>query len=169
MNVETLCQELTQSAQIIRALVMGISQADAQIKPDAESWSILEVICHLYDEERDDFRLRLDIVLHRPDEPFPPIHPSQWVTERRYNERDLLEMLEKFAAEREKSLDWLKGLSSPNWEVTYTHPYGSVRAGDLFCAWVAHDNLHIRQLVELRRARIVRLTAPFEVGYAGDW
>src|SRR4051794_4353460 len=113
MNVETLCQELTQSGQMIRALAMGISQAEAQIKPDAESWSILEVICHLYDEEREDFRQRLDIILHRPNEIFPPIHPSAWVTERHYNERDLADMLEKFAAEREKSLDLIKGLSSP--------------------------------------------------------
>ncbi len=42
-------------------------------------------------------------------------------------------------------------------------------AGEMFVSWVAHDNLHIRQLVELRRSRIVSLTAPYEIGYAGEW
>ncbi len=39
----------------------------------------------------------------------------------------------------------------------------------MFSAWVDHDNLHIRQLVELRQARIVRLAEPYDVSYAGEW
>lgn len=39
----------------------------------------------------------------------------------------------------------------------------------MFADWVAHDNLHTRQLVELRRHRLLNLTAPYDVGYAGDW
>ncbi len=44
-----------------------------------------------------------------------------------------------------------------------------MKAGELLAAWVAHDNLHMRQLVELRRARLVNLTAPYDVSYAGEW
>ena len=44
-----------------------------------------------------------------------------------------------------------------------------MKAGEMFASWVAHDNLHIRQLVELRRSRIVSLAEPFDVGYAGEW
>ena len=32
-----------------------------------------------------------------------------------------------------------------------------------------HDNLHIRQLIELRRKWIERITQPYDVQYAGDW
>ena len=39
----------------------------------------------------------------------------------------------------------------------------------MFASWVAHDNLHIRQLVELRRNLIERMTQPYDIGYAGDW
>ncbi|MDQ2692392.1 MAG: DinB family protein, partial [Chloroflexota bacterium] len=66
-------------------------------------------------------------------------------------------------------LEWLEGLSGANWETTYTSQFGSLRAGDMFSSWVAHDNLHIRQLVELRRLRIEKMTQPYEIGYAGDW
>lgn len=140
-----------------------------RIKPNAESWSILEVICHLYDEEREDFREHLDFILHRQNEEWHRIDPQGWVPERKYNEQDFADSREKFFAEREKSLDWLKKLANTNWETTYTSQYGSTKAGEMFASWVAHDNLHIRQLVELRRLRIENITKPYEIGYAGDW
>ena len=62
MQPETLYQELAQGAEIIHALVMGVMQAEACVKPQPESWSILEVVCHLLDEEREDFRQRLAFV-----------------------------------------------------------------------------------------------------------
>jgi hypothetical protein len=169
MQFDVLYQELALGSQIIRALVGGISQAESQIRPAPDSWSILEVVCHLYDEEREDFRQRLDIILHRPDEKWPPIDPPGWVTARRYNERNLAETLENLTAEREKSLAWLRGLSEPDWEAASPTPFGPMRAGDMLSSWVAHDNLHMRQLVELRRARIVAITEPYDVRYAGEW
>ncbi|MBX3057957.1 MAG: DinB family protein [Anaerolineae bacterium] len=169
MVFENLYQELARGLEIIPLLVTDMTQAAAQVKPDPDSWSALEVICHLYDEEREDFRQRLDIMLHRPQEPWPPIDPQGWVTARQYNQRDLAKMVEKFKAERNQSLVWLKGLSAPNWEAEYTNQWGSMKAGDMFAAWVAHDNLHTRQLVELRRHRLLNLTTPYDVGYAGNW
>lgn len=97
------------------------------------------------------------------------IDPQGWITTRRYNERDLSETLDGFLAERERSLAWLKSLAAPNWEAEHVSQFGSMKAGEMFAAWVAHDNLHIRQLVELRRVRIVSLAEPFDVGYAGEW
>lgn len=169
MLFEVLYQELARGVDSIRMLVAGMTPDEARSRPSPESWSALEVICHLYDEEREDFRQRLDIMLHRPHEPLPPIDPEGWVAARQYNQRDLAEMLDNFAAERAQSLAWLKGLSAPNWEAKYMTPFGSMKAGDMFAAWVAHDNLHIRQLVELRRSRLVSLAAPYDVGYAGEW
>lgn len=169
MKFETLYQELKNSTEMIRALLSNVTQAEARRKPDADSWSVLEVTCHLYDEEREDFRDHLDLILHRQNEEWQVIDPQGWVTQRKYNEQDFSEMQEKFFAEREKSLEWLQGLSSSNWETTYTSQFGSMKAGDMLASWVAHDNLHIRQLVELRRMRIENITKPYEIGYAGDW
>src|SRR5579863_8778797 len=110
MEFETLYQDLAHGADIFRALVLGVTQAEAQVRPTPESWSILEVICHLGDEEREDFRQRVDLSLNHPGEEWPPIHPGAWVTERRYNERDLAQSLDDFLAERATSLAFLKGL-----------------------------------------------------------
>lgn len=169
MEFKTLYQELQYSTEIIRALLAGINQEESQIKPNPESWSILEVVCHLYDEEREDFREHLDFILHRQSEEWHGIDPQGWVTERKYNEKNLVEMQEKFFAERWKSLEWLRGLSKADWETIYTSQFGSVKAGEMFSCWVAHDNLHVRQLTELRRNWIERITQPYDIEYAGDW
>lgn len=169
MLFEILYQELARNAAIIQMLVAGMSHAEAHFKSNPESWSVLEVICHLYDEEREDFRQRLDVILHRQDQDFPPINPAGWVTDRQYNQRDLAEMVDKFAAERAQSLVWLKGLTAPNWDAVYTNAFGSMKAGDMLAAWAAHDNLHLRQLVELKRSWLENVTAPYEMGYAGEW
>jgi hypothetical protein len=169
MEFETLYHDLAHGAEIIRTLVIGITQVEAQVKPTPESWSILEVIGHLVDEERDDFRMRVDLTLHQPNVEWPPIHPDAWVTERKYNERDLEQSLNDFLAERSKSLAFLKELKSPNWDASHVSPYGERSAGELLASWVAHDNLHMRQLVELRRVRVQKITEPYDIRYAGEW
>jgi uncharacterized damage-inducible protein DinB len=169
MEFKKLYQELVNSTEMIMGLLADISQDEAQIKPNPESWSILEVISHLYDEEREDFREHLDFILYRQNDEWHPIDPEGWVTERKYNEKNFAEMQEKFFAERRKSLEWLKGLSETNWETTHTSQFGSMKAGDMFASWVAHDNLHIRQLTELRRNRVEQITKPYDIQYAGDW
>ena len=169
MEYKVLYQELVNSTEMIRALLKDIEQEQSRVKPDAKSWSILEVVCHLYDVEREDFREHLDFILHRQNEEYHAIDPQSWITERKYNEQDLSEMQAKFFAERSQSLEWLKTLSEVDWETTYTSEYGSVSAGEMFSCWVAHDNLHIRQLTELRRKHIENITSPYDLQYAGDW
>ena len=169
MEFRTLYQELQQSTEMIRALLLGITQEEARLKPSPESWSILEVVCHLYDIEREDFREHLDFILHRQQEDYHAIDPQAWIMERKYNEQDFGEMQSKFFVERQKSLDWLEEISDADWDTAYTSEYGTVSAGEMFSSWVAHDNLHLRQFVELRRTRIEKITEPYPIEYAGDW
>jgi hypothetical protein len=169
MDATVLIAELANGGQIVGALVAGISQEQAQVRPEAEAWSVLEVVCHLYDEEREDFRQRLDYTLHKPGETWPPIDPGGWVSSRSYNERSLDEALAGFLAERQHSVSWLSSLPAPDWEASHRTSFGLMKAGDILAAWVAHDNLHTRQLVELRRSRLLQLTQPYDVRYAGEW
>ena len=162
-------EQLTQNGARIQALAAGVHDLGARWRPDPESWSVLEVMNHLLDEEREDFRLRLDLILHHPGEPWPPIHPGEWVTSRYYNTRDLGETAAALAAERAASVAWLRGLEAPNWEAAQEMPWGTIRAGDLLAAWVAHDLLHMRQLVELFYAYAIAQQAPYAAQYAGEW
>jgi hypothetical protein len=170
MDPASLMPQMESGACAIRALAEGLSEAQARWKPDPARWSILEVICHLHDEEREDFRVRLDLTLHDPKKDWPPINPQGWVTERRYQEQDLAENLEGFLTERQASLRWLRSLETPDWKRRHEHPrFGGMDAGELFAAWVAHDFLHIRQLAHLHHAYTAHLSDPFGTGYAGEW
>jgi hypothetical protein len=169
MRFETLYQELVNSTEMIRSLLAGMTQEEAQTKPNPESWSILELLCHLYDEDREDFREHLGFILHPDGKKWHQIDPQTWVTTRKYNEQDFNEIQEKFFAERSKSLDFLQGLSVENWDINYTSEFGTMSAGEMLASWIAHDNLAIRQFVELRRHRVENITKPYNIAYAGDW
>ena len=162
--------QLATQADSIRQLCAGVGHVQARWRPDADSWSLLEVINHLADEEGADFRVRLDYILHRPEMPWPPIDPGGWVTERNYNGRDLAESLDRFSATRRDSLEWLRSLGEPDLNASAPAPWGGpIRAGDMLAAWVAHDLLHLRQLTELHYAWTQHQLQPWSVAYAGDW
>ena len=72
MQIETLFQALAAGPEAVRRLLTGVTPAEARYKPQPDAWSMLEVVGHLYDEEREDFRYRLDVMLHRPHAKWPP-------------------------------------------------------------------------------------------------
>jgi hypothetical protein len=169
MEFEQLFKQLEDNARIISNLTHGISNERARWRPDPDSWSVLEVINHLYDEEYDDFRERLDCILHHPESPWRRIDVHGRVTEREYNKRDLEESVQNFRKAREESLSWLREMESPDWDATWKAPFGQITAGDMFSSWVAHDILHIRQLVELHWFYTLTLIHPYRVDFAGSW
>jgi hypothetical protein len=169
LDLNQIVDRMRANAVAITALARDVSDAQARWKPSADAWSLLEVVNHLYDEEREDFRTRIDYVLHRPGEQAPPIDPEGWVIARAYNQRDPRESLDAFLRERDSSLEWLRGLQNPNWDAEYRALWGVLRAGDLLVAWLAHDHLHLRQLNELHYAYLAQQAAPYSVEYAGDW
>ncbi len=91
------------------------------------------------------------------------------MTAKRYNERQLDATLAAFAHEREASLKWLDTLQNPNWDSAAVMPWGSLSAGDMLASWLAHDLLHLRQLIELRYALAQESCSPYSVEYAGGW
>ncbi len=169
MEINKAITQLRHQGIVIRSLTADITEENARWKPDDNSWSILEVLNHLLDEEIFDFRQHTEHILFTPDQPWPEIDPQGWVTERAYNQNDLAETLQNFKGEREKSLTWLEELPDPNWDSSVSFPWGTLSAGDMLASWLAHDLLHIRQLVELRYQLTSADFQPYGVEYAGKW
>jgi hypothetical protein len=169
MNFEKILAQMQANPRRIAALVADVDAQQASWKPTPDTWSILEVLGHLREEERMDFRVRLDLILNHPGAAWPPIDPAGWVTAHAYNQGDLGETLDDYLNERQKSLGWLRGLVDPDWDKSETAPWGSISAGDMLASWAGHDLLHMRQLVELLRAYTVQQSGPYSPDYAGDW
>jgi hypothetical protein len=170
MDARRLTDALEHNLPVLLALLEGRSGADAARRPTPHDWSLLEIACHLLDEEREDFRARLRLLLEDPAQPWPPIDPEGWVTARGYAERDLATVLRELEAERRASVAWLRGLGEVDWTVAHEHPVlGPLRAGDLLTSWAAHDALHLRQLARRLHQEVERDAGDFSPDYAGPW
>jgi hypothetical protein len=169
MNIDYFIERFSRNRRVFESLVGEMSVEQARWRPAPDKWSILEVINHLFDEEKEDFRQRLELVLADPAQPWPPIDPRNWPTTRGYNERNLETSLNNFLAEREKSIAWLQQLSEPNWQNQNVGPNGTLSGGDLLASWLAHDFLHIRQLARLHWQYVAEIADPHQTTYAGPW
>lgn len=169
MNADFLISSLERFPKVIKSLVEELDESTWRFKPNADDWSILEVVCHLRDEEVEDFRYRVRSTLETPQQEWPPIDPPQTAIERKYQEDDPQGALESFLTERTDSLTWLHSLDSPDWGICHTHPrIGPVPAGRLLGSWAAHDLLHLRQITK-RLFESSQQAAEHSLDYAGDW
>jgi hypothetical protein len=170
MQTAYFIQQLESQADAFEALIASMPPEMLRWKPGAESWSVTETVGHLLYEERNDFRARLRVLLSGTGERFAPINPAGAVQSERFNERDLTALLTPFLRERQESVGWLRGLDSVNWDVIYPHPpLEGIRAGDFLVSWVAHDLLHLGQLIELKWAWGQTQLGGYDVRYAGEW
>ena len=169
MNIEFYTNEFLSNVNAFESLLKDVDKVQIHWKQDDSKWSLLEIICHLYDEEREDFGARLKLLLESPGTPFVKIDPVAWVNERKYSEQNYYAVLNKFINERNHTVDWLKSLKNPKWDNFYNHPkVGSVRANFILVNWVAHDYLHIRQIIRLKYDYLKHLSGE-SLDYAGNW
>jgi hypothetical protein len=164
-----IAKELGRNKGVFEHLLKNTSPAAYQWRPSPDKWNLLEIVGHLHDEEREDFRARLRHVLETPDLPMLPIQPLVWVVERNYAGQDFEGMLAKFLEERELSIAWLASLDAPAWENTCQHPLlGPMSAKMILSNWLAHDYLHIRQINRYQYGFLRHLSQE-DLSYAGDW
>lgn len=169
MDLEYFSHQLNSNANAVACLVNELTNEEARWRYKPDKWTILEVVNHLYEEEEKDFPLRLKYMLYYPEKTWPSIDPISWVMENNYNSRDLNESVKNFLNERNNSLEWLNGLKNPNWDVEYEASWGKIKAGDMFAAWVTHDLLHIRQIINLKRLYYESKSGNYKSDYAGKW
>ena len=169
MNIEILINGLMQNSDVFKGLLENVSVDQQVWKTKPDKWSLLEVVCHLFDEEREDFKTRVKCLLAIPPKDPPPIDPVGWVTERRYIDMNYNNVLSSFLKEREESIKWLKSQINSNWSNKYEHThFGIITPYFYLSNWLAHDFLHIRQIVKLKFDYINAISDE-NLEYAGKW
>ncbi len=164
-----VAQQLQHNKLVFLELLKDVELGMIHWKQDKDTWCLLEILCHLYDEERDDFRFRVNWLLEKPGETPPPFNPMEWVLDHNYMQQDYEPMLYKFIAERENSLRWLNSLNNPNWGNYFKHPkLGKLSASYYLNNWLAHDYLHIRQILKLKFDYLEHVSGN-DLNYAGKW
>ena len=167
-----LIQSLTRFPAILRAVMAEVDDATLRRQggADGAAWSIVEILCHLADEEVEDFRTRLQLTLRDPKADWPGIDPEGVARSRGYQDQNPHEALDRFLRAREESLVWLASLGDADWSRAKVHPrLGTLRAGDLLASWAAHDLLHLRQIAKRLYESVNAAAEPYETEYAGRW
>lgn len=164
-----IIEELSRNREVFRSLLSGKNPDEYFWRPSPDKWNLLEIVCHLHDEEVEDFKARVKHTLANNQNSPKPIDPEGWVKQRNYMGKDYESVLADFLMEREKSVEWLKGLADPRWENFYLHPkLGPLSAGFFLSNWLAHDYLHIRQINRYNYL-FLKGSTDVNLSYAGDW
>ncbi len=164
-----LIEEHARFPEVLRALAPLDDAARMRERESEGRWSPLEILAHLEEEERRDFRVRARLAAEsRPFDESMKIDPPGWVTAHRYNEMEPPAVLDAFARERAASVAWLRTLDMAALRRTVEIPgLGAFRCGDFVAAWRVHDLLHARQLSTALAILTARRLAAWKVGYAG--
>jgi len=169
MTITGIIDKLENNKQVFKSLLFDKVEQEYLWRPKPEKWNILEIVCHLLDEEREDFKVRTRSVLETPLKDLPAINPEGWVLERDYASKSYIETLEEFLVERDKSISWLKGQIDANWQNVYKHQIlGNMSAKLFLTNWLAHDYLHIRQILRYNY-NYLKETTTLDLQYAGNW
>jgi hypothetical protein len=137
--------ELARLPQAFAPLIAELDETAWRARPAPDRWSPLEIICHLRDEEVEDFGARLRVIVEGGTA-FAPIDPEGWVHARRYNDEDPRQALAALEARRRQTLTLLGHIDPEKLDRALASGPVKMSGLDILAAWVAHDLLHLRQL-----------------------
>jgi len=159
--------ELTRTPDVLAGLLGGLDAVAWSTRPAPAEWAPVEIVCHLRDEETEDFGARLRVIAEGGQR-FVPNDPERKAIERRYLAADGPRALAAFREHRAASLVFLAGLAPERLGAAAERPSGGALSGfDLLAAWVAHDHLHLAQLAATLARGWADRWAPLRVDYAG--
>jgi DinB family protein len=159
--------ELARFPLVLDAVLNDLETAAWRARPAAAEWAPIEIVCHLRDEEVEDFGARLRVVLEGGPR-FTPIDPERWATERRYLDGDGPRALTAFRERRAASLDSLVAVAPSRLTTVIAHARtGGLSGLDILAAWVEHDRLHLAQLAATLARTWATRWAPLHTEYAG--
>jgi hypothetical protein len=160
-------RELARFSTLLELLVGKLDEVTWRARPAPGEWAPVEIVCHLRDEETEDFGARLRVILEGGAR-LEPIDPERVAVDRRYHQANPSEALAAFQARRMTSLELLDSVQPDRLLGTAETPGGLRLSGlDLLASWVAHDRLHLQQLAGTLARRWADRWAPLQVEYAG--
>ena len=112
---------LTETPARLKAALKGVSKKLAAARPAPGKWSILEIVCHMRDMEREAYLARYRRILAEDNPPLPDIDGDTIALERDYRAQSLAAVLRDWSKLRKESLKLLKKVKGGQWERVGTH------------------------------------------------
>jgi hypothetical protein len=148
-------RDLARLPATLDALLSDLDDATWRTRPAPAEWALVEIVCHLRDEEAEDFGARVRVVADGGAS-FAPIDPERWAVDRGYLKDDPRAAVMALKQRRRDNLAYLALLDAACLTRVIDQPrLGKMSGLDLMAAWVTHDRLHLTQLT----ATLARLGA----------
>jgi hypothetical protein len=155
---------LSRTPATLKAMLSGLPRNWTENNEGPETWSAYDVIGHLIHGERVDWIARAKIILeHGEAHPFAPF--DRFAQFEESEGKTLGELLEEFAALRERNLETLREMkiSAGDFEKTGQHPaLGRVTLKELLATWVTHDLDHIAQIARTMAKQYMTEVGPWQ-------
>src|SRR5262249_48697494 len=143
---------LRETPDAVRRTIAGLSEAQLSQPEAPGKWSLRHVVRHLADSEIVwGWRLRLVLAQDRP--PLTGYDQDLWSTRLRYDQADVKNALDEFAAIRRTHLVLLDSASPADLRRVGVHAErGEESVGHMLRLYAGHDLLHLNQLARIRQA-----------------
>ena len=160
-------RDLARLPATLDSLLSDVDDELWRARPAPSEWSPVEIVCHLRDEETEDFGARVRAVVEGG-RVFVRIDPARWATDRGYQKDDPRAALIALKQRRRDNLAFLV-LADPMklTRVVEQPQLGKMSGLDLVAAWVTHDRLHLAQLASTLARTGADRWAPLRADYAG--
>ena len=132
--------------RIVQRILARFDAEDADTVFEEDRFTIREVIAHLADWEPL-FRGRMELALAEPGAAIVTYDEGERAVERNYASLDVDVQFAIYAAEREKTVAFLKSLNRSDFRLEYIHPtLGPTVLEDQANMLLGHDLYHVEQL-----------------------
>jgi hypothetical protein len=141
----------------LKAALKGVPKALLLFAPAPGKWSILEIVCHLRDMERDAYLDRYRRILAEDTPQLPDIDGDAYSLEGDYRNQKLSDALREWTRLRRESLKLLAGVKREQWERAGIHESaGRLTIADLLRRHaIGNDEAHLHQIEAAKRRQAI--------------
>lgn len=148
-NLEGILAVLKTTPLVVQSLTGSCSRTDWRKRPIKGEWSLLEILCHLRDLDREVNLPRFELLENSTNPFIPGVDSDRWAAERNYNEQDDSTVYADFCMSRSKLLELVGRYTDAEWQMSLRHSFfGPTTRMELAKFIAAHDRNHIHQIAQ---------------------
>jgi hypothetical protein len=141
LSVDAAIATVSATPQRVAEAVIDVSPADLRRRPDADTWSVLEYVCHLRDVGAS-YTIRLHRTRVEDGPALEPMLNDLRAVRFRYNRRDIVAVVAELADNAAGLVDEAERFGDDDWRRTATRLPGEERTALWLLRQAAHEGVH---------------------------
>jgi DinB superfamily len=136
----------------LRAAIKGVPKSVLTWAPAPGKWSIVEIVCHMRDMERDAYLARYQRILSEDNPALPDIDGDRYSLENAYRTQKLSDALREWSRLRRECLKTISKAKRADWERSGVHETaGPLSLYDLLKRQaIGNDEAHLGQIEDIK-------------------